>query len=173
MTKQLESLFNMPEQESETEDEVVELPTEKDKVDEMIENVNKIDAALPLVKDIETTDAELDNIAQIAKDAFDDLMDYGMSGDPRNAARMFEVAERMLKTSMDAKINKADKKLKMIDLQIKQRRLDQIDAKEARAAANASVEVDGVLSDGSELDRNEILAQLLAMNSDTDADNSA
>ena len=47
-----------------------------------------------------------------------------MNVESRYASRVFEVAGGMLKTSLDAKTAKLDKKLKMIDLQLKKEKLD-------------------------------------------------
>ena len=57
-------------------------------------------------------------------DAYDDLMDLGMNVESRYSGRVFEVAGGMLKTSLDAKVAKLDKKLKMIDLQLKKEKMD-------------------------------------------------
>ena len=46
-------------------------------------------------------------------------MDSGMNVE--SPGRVFEVAEPMLKTSLDAKVAKMDKKLKMIELQLKKK----------------------------------------------------
>jgi len=69
-------------------------------------------------------DKELNEVAQKAMDAYDDLMDLGMNVESRYSGRVFEVAGGMLKTSLDAKVAKLDKKLKMIDLQLKKEKQD-------------------------------------------------
>ena len=51
-------------------------------------------------------------------------MDLGMNVEARYSGRVFEVAGGMLKTSLDAKVAKMDKKLKMIDLQLKKEKMD-------------------------------------------------
>jgi hypothetical protein len=60
-------------------------------------------------------------------------MDLGMQVDSRFASEIFSVASNMLGHAITAKTAKMDKKLKMIDLQLKKMRLDQqqsvIDAK--------------------------------------------
>ena len=56
--------------------------------------------------------------------AYDDLMDLGMNVESRYSGRVFEVAGNMLKTSLDAKTAKLDKKLKMIELQLKKEKQD-------------------------------------------------
>ena len=51
-------------------------------------------------------------------------MDLGMNVESRYSARIFEVAGNMLKTGLDAKSAKLDKKLKMVDLQLKKQKQD-------------------------------------------------
>ena len=51
-------------------------------------------------------------------------MDLGMNVESRYSGRVFEVAGSMLKTSLDAKVAKMDKKLKMIELQLKKEKQD-------------------------------------------------
>jgi len=48
-----------------------------------------------------------------------------MNVESRYSGRVFEVAGGMLKTSLDAKVAKMDKKLKMIELQLKKQKVDQ------------------------------------------------
>jgi hypothetical protein len=86
---------------------------------------DKISAALPAVKGLgDATDAEFDSLAQRATDAYDDLIDLGMNVEARYSARIFEVAGTMLKNAIDAKSAKVDKKLKMIELQLKKQKMD-------------------------------------------------
>ena len=60
--------------------------------------------------------------------ALDDLEwiwdDLGMNVESRYSGRVFEVAGSMLKTSLDAKVAKMNKKLKMIELQLKKEKQD-------------------------------------------------
>ena len=51
-------------------------------------------------------------------------MDLGMNVEARYSARMFEVAASMLGHAITAKTAKLDKKIKMIDLQLKKQKLD-------------------------------------------------
>ena len=57
--------------------------------------------------------------------AYEDLMDLGMNVESRYSGRVFEVAGTMLKTNLDAKVAKIDKKIKMVDLQLKKQKIDQ------------------------------------------------
>ncbi len=56
--------------------------------------------------------------------AYEDLMDLGMNVEARYSGRVFEVAGQMLKTNLDAKNAKLDKKLKMVELQLKKEKMD-------------------------------------------------
>ena len=86
---------------------------------------DKIAASLPQVKGLgDAADAEFDALAQRATDAFDDLIDLGMNVEARYGSRMFEVAAQMMNAAITAKTNKIDKKLKMVDLQLKKLAID-------------------------------------------------
>jgi hypothetical protein len=87
--------------------------------------IDKIDAALPGVRGLEATDSEMDDLANMAKTSYEELMTLGMQVDSRFASEIFSVASNMLGHAITAKTAKLDKKLKMIDLQLKKARLDQ------------------------------------------------
>ena len=88
-------------------------------------------------------------LAQQSK-TYADLMDLGMNIEARYAGRIFEVAGTNLKTALDAKAAKVDKKLKMVELQLKKSKLDR-----------DSGELDAVESTGTIVDRNELLKNLI------------
>ena len=157
MTKKLESLFDLPEikeQTKETEAPVKEVPVLQD----TLEAVDKIDAALPTIRDLETSDKELDEIADTAKQTFQDLMDLGMNVEARFAGEIFNNASKMLDTALTAKTQKINKKLKMVDLQLKKANLD---LKKSDTSYGQDVS-DG---DGVVLDRNTLLQEILGKNS--------
>ncbi len=137
--KKLEEILNLPEskktiKKAEKEQAVEQVqPLLRD-----ISEFDKISAALPQVKGLgDVSDTEFDALAQRATDAFDDLMDLGMNVEARYSGRVFEVAGTMLKNAIDAKAAKVDKKLKMIELQIKKQKLDQ-DAGDAEGSVDVS-----------------------------------
>lgn len=165
MTKKLEELLNLPEnQEIVKEDEKQQRNRAKEKqvarenapAENLFRDMGEIDkiaAALPQVKGLgDISDTELDNLAQRATDAYDDLIDLGMNVEPRYSARIFEVASSMLKNAIDAKSAKIDKKLKMIELQIKKQKVDQ----EAKTDTDDSIQGEGFLV----TDRNSLLEKL-------------
>ena len=87
---------------------------------------DKIAAALPQVKGLgELSDLELDKLAIEAEESYKNLMDLGMNVDSRYSGRIFEVAGNFLRNAIDAKSNKIDKKLKMVELQLKKKKIDQ------------------------------------------------
>ena len=133
MTKKLEQLLDLPET---AEPELVspkktETPPAIINLQNQLEEFDKISAALPKVEGLgHMADQELDTLAQKAETAFDDLMDLGMNVEAKYGSRMFEVAGNMLKTAVDAKSAKLDKKLKMVELQLKKLAIDKKNAGE-------------------------------------------
>lgn len=128
MTKKLEDLLNLPASKElikAEEKKKQKAATPEPFLRDMAE-FDKIAASLPQVKGLgDAADSEFDALAQRATDAYDDLIDLGMNVEARYSARIFEVAGTMLKNAIDAKAAKIDKKLKMIDLQLKKQKLDQ------------------------------------------------
>ena len=124
--------------------------------------IDKIDAALPGIKDLDKSDEEMDELAKKASETFDDLMDLGMNVDSRYASEIFSVASNMLGHAITAKTAKLDKKLKMIDLQMKKMRLDQ----QAAAAAAKEGGEDEVIptAQGMVLSRNDLLERIISGN---------
>ena len=86
---------------------------------------DRINTSLTHVDDIHSSDPDMDRYADKAEKAFEDLMDLGFNVEDRNAGKIFEAASSVLKTAVDAKNAKADRKLKAIELQLKKMRLDQ------------------------------------------------
>ena len=160
MTKKLEELLNLPESKKIVKEE--EKKARKQEVAQPflrdMSEFDKISAALPAVKGLgDVSDSEFDALAQRATDAYDDLIDLGMNVEARYSARIFEVAGSMLKNAIDAKAAKIDKKLKMIELQLKKQKMDQ----DAAGANDNSVNLhgDGVII----TDRNSLLEKLKQM----------
>lgn len=125
--KKLEEILNLPETKKIIKkDEKVKAQEAVQPLLRDISEFDKISSALPQVKGLgDVSDSELDALAQRATDAFDDLMDLGMNVEARYSGRIFEVAGGMLKNAIDAKSAKIDKKLKMVELQLKKQKQDQ------------------------------------------------
>jgi hypothetical protein len=156
MTKKLEELFNLPQDDADviSPEEITEAPVIS--LQEKLEEFDKISAALPRVKGLgDISDSELDALANKAEKAYDDLMDLGMNVEARYGARMFEVAGTMLSAAITAKSAKIDKKLKMVELQLKKYAVD----KKNGDIEQTSVQAEGVLI----TDRNSLLAKLKNM----------
>ena len=164
MTKKLEELLNLPDSKeiiSEAQNETkakAAVVEQKDTFRDMAE-FDKIASALPSVKGLgDKADDELNDIAGRALQSYEDLMDLGMNVESRYASRVFEVAGGMLKTSLDAKVAKMDKKLKMIDLQLKKEKMD----RDSSPGDGAIVNGEGYVVS----DRNSLLEKLKGMKND-------
>ena len=164
MTKKLEELLDLPEvketmeQVEEPKQEVVDTPKQAKQMERSIAEFDKISAALPMVKGLgELADKELDDLAEKAKQSYEDLMDLGMNVESRYAGRVFETASNMLKNAIDAKSQKLDKKLKMVELQLKKQNIDQKQGENAD-----TVDAEGYVV----MDRNAILDKILNKDQD-------
>jgi hypothetical protein len=161
MTQKLEELFNLPPAD-ETTVETAETTIEENR--EMIEAVDlaidKIDAALPYVNDLDTSDQELDELSKLAQDKFQDLIDLGMNVEARFSGHILATAGTLLGHAITAKQAKLDKKLKMVDLQLKKARLD-MQIKQAEEKDEGGKLLDAEDGQGVVLDRNELLKQIL------------
>ena len=162
MTKKLEDLLNLPDAKEfiqEAEDKKSQAVAAQEASFRDIEDLDKIAAALPSVKGLgDAADAELNEVAEKAMQAYDDLMDLGMNVESRYSGRVFEVAGTMLKTNLDAKVAKMDKKLKMIELQLKKQKADQ----DNFGGDGGFTEGDGYVV----TDRNSLLEKLKGMKDD-------
>jgi hypothetical protein len=161
MTKKLEELFDLPPSESEVDAAVPSLPANRETLAALDETIDKINDALPAVRGLDATDTEMDELAGMASSSYKDLMDLGMQVDSRFASEIFSVASNMLGHAITAKTAKLDKKLKMIDLQMKKMRLDQqqqlIDQKKAPEDDGETTQT----ATGVVLSRNDLLERLL------------
>jgi len=155
MTRKLEEIFGFDQ--LEPTETVVENQTPEQTQAAIVEidaDIDKIDAALPSVKDLNASDKELDDIAAKAVETFENLTDLGFNVDSRYASELFAVAGTMLGHALTAKQTKLQKKLKVIELQMKKLKLDQ-DA--ARVQVN---DVDTEKAEGKVLSRNDLLEML-------------
>lgn len=162
MTKKLSDLFDLP-----TDLPLAELAENSEALRTIAENneviarvdeaIDKIDIALPTVRDLEATDQEMDELADLAKSKFEDLMDLGMNMDPRFGGVVFQTAGTLLGHAITAKTAKMDKKLRMVQLQLQKARLDHQVAKD-------NPDDQPITGQGVILDRNELLNQILQKN---------
>jgi hypothetical protein len=147
-------------------EELQEVNTEEQKIiKKALTTAEKIDKALPLVKDLESHDSDMDGYATEAMKSYRELMDLGMNSESRHAGKMFEVAQTMMKNAIEAKNAKADKKLRMIELQLKKQRVDQWEQKSG-GSTDDFIEGEGYIVG----DRNKLLDQLIQKVNENDKD---
>jgi len=120
-----------------------------------ITTAEKIDRALPQVTGLDAEDQDMDTYANEAMKSYQDLMNLGMNVEVRHSGKLFEVASTMLKNAVEAKNAKLEKKLRMVELQLKKQRVDQM-SKSGDSSADI-VEGEGYVVG----DRNELLKQIL------------
>jgi hypothetical protein len=157
MTKKLEELFGF--------DKINDQPPPNDSthtveetraaIVEIDASIDKIDQALPAVRDLDSSDQDLDDIAAKATETFENLTDLGFNVDSRYAAELFAVAGTMLGHALTAKTTKLQKKLKVLDLQMKKMKLDQ------DAAKNSNSDDTMETAHGQVLSRNDLLERLI------------
>lgn len=144
MTKNLETFFNLPPAE--------QGELSQDELRDSLKEIEAIDDKMKNVVDLTSSDQEMDDIAKKAMETFQDLMDLGMNVDARAAAPIFEAATKLMGHAVTAKSSKIDKKLRLMDLELKRRRLEHQIAQDT--GNNDDSDVEGT---GRVLDRNELL----------------
>ena len=168
MTKKLEDILNLPnvkeafkevdKKEKDKEANGTTVPKNVDpktakNLERTYAEFDKIAASLPQVKGLgELSDLELDKLATEAEESYKNLMDLGMNVDSRYSGRIFEVASTMLRNAIDAKGSKIDKKLKMVELQLKKLKIDKTGKDDQEP-----IESEGLIIS----DRNELMKKLL------------
>lgn len=160
MTKKLSELFELP-TDTDSNDLLEPIPETAQEITETaLTNLEKIEASLPIVRDLEADDKDLDELAEMAKNGYRDLFDLGCQVESRFSSEIFNSASSMLGHAITAKTAKINKKLKQLDLQLKKAQLDQkLQAK--------TEEVDNIpLGDGKAYDRNELLKMISGKNSE-------
>jgi len=164
MTQKLQELFNLPPAEETTTDSAAGVNPSIEEQRAMIKEVDlaidKIDAALPYVNDLDISDKELDDLSDLAKEKFQDLIDLGMNVEARFSGHILATAGTLLGHAITAKQAKLDKKLRMVDLQLKKARLDAQIAKDNNKSDGDKI-IDAEDGRAVVLDRNELLKQIL------------
>ena len=155
MTKKLEELFELPQDDDRVNEDIIENKEIEIISQEAYSTLEKIENALPQIRGLEASDTEMDELANLATGSYKDLMDLGMQVDSRFASEIFNSASSMLGHAITAKTAKINKKLKMLDLQLKKASLDH--------KINEKVkEIEAVpAGEGTLLDRNELLKSIL------------
>ena len=150
MTKKLEELFGFDQLEK--AEESVE-PTVEDEDGDVVDTDD--DSVDDDDTDFDISDDELDDIAKKAVETFENLTDLGFNVDSRYASELFAVAGTMLGHALTAKQTKLQKKLKVLDLQLRKLKLDQ------DAARNKGPDADIETAHGVVLSRNDLLERLI------------
>lgn len=160
MTKKMEEFFSVPPATDDVDDEKPPVKTKEQLMVEAKEiyssltTAEKVDYALPTVVGLDSHDEEMDSIADKAVRTFEDLIALGGNVPDMHAGKIYEVAGQMLKTALEAKNAKAEKKLRMIELQLKKIRAEQTDPDPSAAKG------------GGEFDRNELLKFIVSNKTD-------
>jgi hypothetical protein len=171
MTQKLQELFDLPVPEPEAadvqtpgSDSIVEQQTLLDSISDINE---KIEQALPGVRDLETADTELDDLSNLAKENFENLINLAMNVEARYSGPILQSASTLLGHAITAKQTKLDKKLRMVELQLKKAALDHKISRDQKSASDSPDVQDG---EGVVLDRNAMLEQILkqARNTNTE-----
>ena len=132
MTKKLEELLNIAPADDSTEAPPEVHPEEQkdqamevvEKVENELKEVDTIESALAGVENLTANDKEMDDIAKKSEDSFNNLMDLGINVEARFSGQIFDTASKMLTITLNAKQAKIDKKLKMVELQLRKKALD-------------------------------------------------
>ena len=172
MTKKLEEFFNLPSSADDTTPDVAEVSVvpvaelKQQLYDDArsamsamsaMTTTEKVETALPLVSGLDSHDSEMESIAKKAIQTFEDLVSLGNNVPDMHAGKIYEVAGQMLKTAMEAHNAKAEKKLRMVELQLKKLRAEQIDLELGNGPAKTG--------NGVEFDRNELLRHIVKVKS--------
>lgn len=136
------------EKENESEEEFNE-----EEVENALQEYRNLDQALMIDEDPEF-DSEMNEIAKESHEAFKDLFDLGLSVETKYTAEIVSAAERFKNTQLSALKIKVERKLKAIDLRLKERRLDLLEKKQNSEIGQRTVDGDGEYIDD---DRDSIL----------------
>jgi hypothetical protein len=158
MNTNLEKIFNLEPVKAKTEPEDVETPsTMLEELTKTVADIDKINEALPQVVGLEASEQEMDELAKMATEGYQNLMELGMNVETRHAAEIFGAASNLLGHALTAKKNKIEKKLKMIELQLKKASLD-------LKAKDSNNDVNVIPGSATVIDRNSLIAEILKKN---------
>lgn len=138
MTKKLEEIFDLP-----TTSEVI---GEDEEVKNALQTAKDIKIQLPTILDdvdMAKHDVVMDEYADDAYEHAKDIVDLGMTAEPRHSADLFQAASNMMRIALDSKNSKVDKRLKMYELELKKKKLE---LEERKLAQTEPAEID--MSDG-------------------------
>jgi hypothetical protein len=113
-----------------------------DEIRNAIVDYNHLNDALAIDEDPKF-DSEMDLIAKESSDASRDLLDLGMTVETKFTAEIVSASERFKNTQLSALKAKAERKLKAIDLRLKERRLDLLEKKQKAEISGNSIDATG------------------------------
>jgi len=163
MSSKIEDVFDLPPMNEEKVDEPIkqeDTGLDLTQLQQQLDTADKIDAALPMVRDMETLDADMDKYADKAMHAFQDLMDLGQNVEDRHAANVFAVASTMMTNAITAKTAKMDKKLKMVQLHLQKAKHDHAVQTQQAKANGGEMPVEGQAEEFE--DRNSLINAVIA-----------
>jgi len=176
MTKKLEEEFNLPPLDDVKLFGEEQVPIEKTEIDikneiaitqKNMDITERVDSALPIVQGLDQLDREMDEYASKAMATFEDLCDLGKNVEDRHAAPIFDSASKMLTAALTAKQAKLDKKLKMIELQMRKAKLD-LDTKRVEATLSDKEDEIEEIQGRYMGDRSTMLAEIMSKMKETD-----
>jgi hypothetical protein len=134
MTKKLEALFDLP-------------PAPSKEVVDALQTANNIEIRMPEQLE-DAMDKELDQLADMAVESFENLQSLGMNVEARFSAPIFDAASKMLGHAVTAKLGKVQKKLKQQELNM---RAEKLAMQKAEANGEQPLEVPAQVFDRNEL----------------------
>ena len=144
MTKKLEEEINLPpiEEVTKTEPTIVETEAEIEETQNALSVSEKINAAFKEIKGLEDHEGEMNDIAKMAVESYEQLMQLGMNVSDMAAGKVFAEASNMLKIALDASDSKTKAKLQQVDLMIKKARHDNNSGRSGETTADGSIVYD-------------------------------
>ena len=94
-----------------------------DEIKDAISSVKDMKKTLQLIPDILEKENEIDQIAENAARYFEDVMDRGFNSESKFAGHIFDSANNLLKTALEAKATIINAKLRLLDLELKKQKI--------------------------------------------------
>lgn len=94
-----------------------------DEIKEAMSSVKEMKKSLQLIPDILEKENEIDQIAENAARYFEDVMDRGFNSEGKFAGHIFDAANNLLKTALEAKATIINAKLRLLDLELKKQKM--------------------------------------------------
>lgn len=105
--------------------QATELALTNEEIKDALAEAKHLKYQLRQIPDILEKEDEIDTIANDAAKYFEDIMDKAFNTEDRFAPELFNAANAMLKTALDGKNAIINAKLKLLDLELKKRKMEQ------------------------------------------------